>query len=73
MFRIRPILSLVLVATGLGAPVTGRRCGSAQHDVALSFPGDFETTGDLLARLQARTVLGLADDVYSTHVEEALK
>ena len=37
-----------------------------------SFPGDFETTGDLLARLQTQVVLDLPDDVYSTYVQKVL-
>jgi zinc protease len=49
-------------------PIPAGEFGKAQRNVALSFPGEFETTGDLLARLQAKVALDLPDDVYSTYV-----
>ncbi len=53
-------------------PILADEFGKAQRNVALSFPGDFETTGDLLARLQTQVVLDLPDDVYSTYVQKVL-
>jgi zinc protease len=49
-------------------PIPAEEFGKAQRNVALSFPGEFETTGDLLARLQAKVALGLPEDVYATYV-----
>ena len=57
---------------GIQKPIPADEFGKAQRNVALSFPGDFETTGDLLARLQAQAVLGLPDDVYSTYVQKVM-
>jgi zinc protease len=57
---------------GIRKPIPADEFGKAQRNVALSFPGDFETTGDLLARLQAQAVLGLPDDVYSTYVQKVM-
>ena len=49
-------------------PIPADEFGKAQRNVALSFPGEFETTGDLLAKLQAKVALDLPDDVYATYV-----
>ena len=57
---------------GIRKPIPADEFGKAQRNVALSFPGDFETTGDLLARLQSQAVLGLPDDVYSTYVQKVM-
>jgi zinc protease len=57
---------------GIRTPIPADEFGKAQRNVALSFPGDFETTGDLLTRLQAQAVLGLPDDVYSTYVQKVM-
>jgi predicted Zn-dependent peptidase len=53
-------------------PIPAGEFAKAQGNLALGFPGDFETTGDLLARLQAQTVLGLPEDVYATYVPKVL-
>ena len=57
---------------GIRKPIPADEFGKAQRNVALSFPGDFESTGDLLGRLQAQAVLGLPDDVYSTYVQKVM-
>jgi zinc protease len=57
---------------GIRKPIPADEFGKAQRNLALSFPGDFETTGDLLARLQAQVVLGLPDDVYTTYVQKVM-
>jgi zinc protease len=57
---------------GIRKPIPADEFGKAQRNVALSFPGDFETTGDLLTRLQAQVVLGLPDDVYTSYVQKVL-
>lgn len=49
-------------------PIPVEEFSKAQRNVGLSFPGEFETTGDLLARLQAQVALDLPDDVYATYV-----
>jgi len=51
-------------------PIPVDEFGKAQRNVALSFPGEFETAGDLLARLQAKVALDLPDDVYATYVQK---
>ena len=53
-------------------PIPADEFAKAQGNLALGFPGDFETTGDLLARLQTQVVLGLPDDVYATYVPKVL-
>ena len=57
---------------GIRTPIPAGEFAKAQGNLALSFPGDFETTGDLLARLQSQAVLGLPDDVYATYVPKVL-
>jgi predicted Zn-dependent peptidase len=57
---------------GIRRPIPLDEFGKAQRNVALGFPGDFETTGDMLARLQAQVVLDLPGDVYSTYVQSVL-
>ena len=57
---------------GIRKPLPAEEFGKAQRNVALGFPGDFETTLDLLARLQSQVVLDLPDDVYSTYVQKVL-
>jgi len=57
---------------GIRKPIPADEFGKAQRNVALGFPSDFETTGDLLAKLQAQAVLGLPDDVYATYVQRIL-
>jgi predicted Zn-dependent peptidase len=53
-------------------PIPDDEFVKAQGNVALGFPGEFETTGDLISRLQAQVVLGLPDDVYSTYVQHVM-
>jgi predicted Zn-dependent peptidase len=53
-------------------PIPDDEFGKAQRNVALGFPGEFETTGDLIARLQSQVVLGLPEDVYSTYVQNTM-
>jgi zinc protease len=57
---------------GIRKPIPADEFGKAQRNVALGFPSDFETTGDLLAKLQAQAVLGLPDDVYTTYVRRVM-
>ena len=57
---------------GIRKPIPADEFGKAQRNVALGFPSEFETTGDLLAKLQAQAVLGLPDDVYATYVQRVL-
>jgi predicted Zn-dependent peptidase len=57
---------------GIRRPIPAEEFGKAQRNVALGFPGDFETTGDLLARLHTQVALDLPDDVYSTYVQNVL-
>jgi predicted Zn-dependent peptidase len=57
---------------GIRKPLPADEFAKAQRNVALGFPGDFETTRDLLARLQHQVVLDLPDDVYTTYVQKVL-
>jgi predicted Zn-dependent peptidase len=41
----------------------------AKNYVALRFPGGFESTGDITARLEGALVYGLPDDYFSTYVQ----
>jgi predicted Zn-dependent peptidase len=56
----------------IGKPIPADEFSKAQRNVALGFPGDFETTRDLLARLQTQVVLDLPEDVYSTYVPKVM-
>lgn len=45
----------------------------AKNYVALGFPGEFETTGDLARKLEELVVYELADDTFATYVDRVRK
>ena len=51
---------------GLRRPVEAGELSRAKNYVALSFPGDFETTTDLSRKLEELVVYGLPDTYFST-------
>jgi predicted Zn-dependent peptidase len=54
-------------------PVTSEELARATNYLALSFPGQFETSGDLSQQLEELIVYGLPEDYYSRYVAEIQK
>jgi len=54
---------------GIGAPINAEELTKAKNYLALSFPGDFETIGDLAARLEELAVYKLPDNYYNQYVQ----
>ncbi len=53
---------------GMLTPVPAEELAKAKNYVALGFPGEFETTGDLARKLEELVVYGLPDDTFSGFV-----
>jgi zinc protease len=53
---------------GILAQVPAAELEKAKNYVALGFPGEFETTGDLARKLEDLVVYGLPDDTYANFV-----
>jgi zinc protease len=51
------------------APLSAEEIDKARNYLALGFPRDFETTGDLARRLEELYVFDLPDDYFSQYVE----
>lgn len=54
---------------GILAPISAEELDKARNYLALGFPRDFETTGDLARRLEDLYVFDLPDEYYSQYVE----
>jgi zinc protease len=53
-------------------PVGSDELAKAKNYLALGFPGDFETLGDLAARLEELVIYGLPDDYYAAYTAKIL-
>ena len=53
---------------GIGSPMSAEELTKAKNYLALGFPSDFETIGDLAARLDQMAVYKLPDTYYSEYV-----
>jgi predicted Zn-dependent peptidase len=49
------------------APIGAEELGKAKNYLALGLPGDFETLGDLAARVEELVVFGLPNDYYADY------
>jgi predicted Zn-dependent peptidase len=54
-------------------PVPADELEKAKNYVALGFPGEFETTGDMARKLEELVVYGLPDDTFSTFVDQVTR
>ncbi len=54
---------------GMLAPISTEELDKARNYLALGFPRDFETTGDLARRLEELYVFDLPDEYYAQYVE----
>jgi predicted Zn-dependent peptidase len=57
---------------GIAAPIGAAELAKAKNYLALGFAGDFETLGDLAARLEELAIYGLPDSYYAeytAHIE----
>jgi zinc protease len=53
---------------GIAKPVSPEELTKAKNYIALSFPGEFESTGDLSARLEELIVYSLPDSYFEQYV-----
>jgi zinc protease len=53
---------------GMHTPIPADELTKAKNYVALGFPGEFETTGDLARKLEELVVYGLPEDTFSGYV-----
>jgi zinc protease len=58
---------------GMLEPVPAEELTKAKNYVALSFPGEFETTGDMARKLEELVVYQLPDDTFTTFVAAVSK
>jgi zinc protease len=58
---------------GMAAPISADELDKAKNYAALSFAGEFETTGQLAVKLEEIAVNALPDDVFSSYVPEVQK
>lgn len=54
-------------------PIPGDELAKAKNYVALSFPGEFETTGDLARKLEELVVYNLPEDTFANFVSSVTK
>jgi zinc protease len=54
--------------TAIGNAIPAEELAKAKNYVALSFPGEFETTGDLARKLEELVVYSLPDDTFANFV-----
>jgi zinc protease len=54
--------------TGILEPVSAEELEKAKNYLALGFPGDFETTRDIAAKLTEQVVYGLPDGIFNEYV-----
>ena len=53
---------------GIVTPIPADEVEKAKNYAALSFPGEFETTGQLAGKLEEIAAYGLPDDVFTKYV-----
>jgi predicted Zn-dependent peptidase len=54
--------------TGILKPIPGDELDKAKNYVALGFPAEFETSGDLARKVEEQVVYGLSDEYYPSFV-----
>lgn len=57
--------------TRIRLPIPAEEAARGKNYVALGFPGEFETTGDLSNKIAELIVYGLSDDHFSTYIDRA--
>ncbi len=58
---------------GMRKPVPPDELEKARNYVALSFPAEFETTGDLARKLEELVVYGLPDDTFTSFIDHVTR
>jgi predicted Zn-dependent peptidase len=58
---------------GMRRPVTEAELSRARNYLALRYPRGFETTGQLVGRLEAKVVYDLPDDYFTTYMDRIAK
>jgi zinc protease len=58
---------------GILKPVSADELAKAKNYAALSFPSEFETSGDLSAKMEEMVVYGLPDSYFGSYVDNLQK
>jgi predicted Zn-dependent peptidase len=59
--------------TGILKPIPGEELDKAKNYVALGFPGEFESTGDLARKLEEQVVYGLPDEYFPSYIRSVVQ
>lgn len=59
--------------TGILAPIPGDELAKAKNYVALGFPAEFESTGQLAAKMEEQVVHGLPDEYFPSYIRSVLQ
>ena len=58
---------------GILKPIPGEEIEKAKNYVALGFPAEFESTGDLARKLEEQVVHGLSDEYFPTYIRSVVQ
>ena len=58
---------------GILDPIPADELAKAKNNVALGFPGEFETTGDMARKLEELVIYGLPDNTFASFVPAIIK
>lgn len=59
--------------TGMLKPIPSDELDKAKHYVALGFPAEFESTGDLAQKMEEQVVHGLADEYFPSYIRSVVQ
>jgi predicted Zn-dependent peptidase len=59
--------------TGILKPIPGEELDKAKNYVALGFPAEFESTGDLARKLEEQVVYGLPDEYFPSYIRSVVQ
>ena len=59
--------------TGILKPIPGEELEKAKNYLALGFPAEFETTGDLARKMEEQVVYGLSDEYFPGYIRSVVQ
>ena len=59
--------------TGIRKPVPGEELDKAKNYVALGFPAEFESTGDLAQKMEEQVVHNLPDEYFPSYIRSVMQ
>jgi predicted Zn-dependent peptidase len=59
--------------TGILKPIPGEELDKARNYVALGFPAEFESTGDLARKMEEQVVHGLPDEYFPSYIRSVVQ